>query len=240
MAGLTDMHSHFLYGLDDGAKTRRGMERMLDAAYAGGIRCLFATPHVTPGVQPYSMEDIEARVKEARQYCRQKDYPIRIFCGAEILYTRAIERFASERALPTLADTNRVLVEFGPEVSLADLESALDLFDRFGYEVILAHIERYKCMQRGVAYKIKAKYDVKFQMNCGSIVGSRTFFERIWIQKWLRDGLIDFFGSDAHNVTTRPFRMESAYQELKKLLGEERADLLCGRAEDAYKRILYE
>lgn len=240
MEGLTDIHSHFLYGLDDGARTKRGMERMLDAAYADGIRCLFSTPHVTPGVQPYSMDQIHARVKEAREYCRQKDYPIRIFSGAEILYTRAIERFASERILPTLADSSRVLVEFGTEIPLSMFESALEMLERNGYDVIVAHVERYAFLQHGAAYKIKEKYDVKFQMNCGSVVGSRGFFERMWIQKWLRDGLIDYVASDAHNLTTRPFRMESAHQELKKLLGEERADRMCGRGEGAYKRILDE
>ena len=48
MMGFTDLHSHFVYGVDDGARTRADMEAMLDAAYADGIVSMFATPHITP------------------------------------------------------------------------------------------------------------------------------------------------------------------------------------------------
>lgn len=44
MNGFSDIHSHFLYDIDDGAKTREDMEAMLDAANADGIASLFATP----------------------------------------------------------------------------------------------------------------------------------------------------------------------------------------------------
>ena len=47
MRGFTDIHAHFVYGVDDGAKTPEDMYRMLDAANADGITCLFATPHAT-------------------------------------------------------------------------------------------------------------------------------------------------------------------------------------------------
>lgn len=53
MTGFTDIHSHFVYGVDDGAKTRADMEAMLDAAYADGVTSLFATSHMTPGISPF-------------------------------------------------------------------------------------------------------------------------------------------------------------------------------------------
>lgn len=49
--GYRDIHSHYLYGLDDGTKTKQEMEAMLDAAQADDISSLFATPHVIPGVR---------------------------------------------------------------------------------------------------------------------------------------------------------------------------------------------
>lgn len=43
MSGFTDYHAHFVYGVDDGARTREEMFAMLDAAAADGVTRLFAT-----------------------------------------------------------------------------------------------------------------------------------------------------------------------------------------------------
>ena len=50
MSGFTDYHAHFVYGVDDGARTREEMFAMLDAAAADGVTRLFATSHSTPGM----------------------------------------------------------------------------------------------------------------------------------------------------------------------------------------------
>ena len=39
MKGFTDIHAHFVYGVDDGAQTRQDMEAMLDAAHADKVAC---------------------------------------------------------------------------------------------------------------------------------------------------------------------------------------------------------
>ena len=53
MSGFTDYHAHFVYGVDDGARTREEMFAMLDAAAADGVTRLFATSHSTPGMEPF-------------------------------------------------------------------------------------------------------------------------------------------------------------------------------------------
>ena len=53
MSGFTDYHAHFVYGVDDGARTREEMVAMLDAAAADGVTRLFATSHSTPGMEPF-------------------------------------------------------------------------------------------------------------------------------------------------------------------------------------------
>ena len=40
-----DMHCHILPGVDDGAKDLAETKKMLEIAYAEGIRCIIATPH---------------------------------------------------------------------------------------------------------------------------------------------------------------------------------------------------
>lgn len=52
MSGYTDIHTHFVYGVDDGARTKRDMEAMLEAGYTDGITILLVTPHVMPEIAP--------------------------------------------------------------------------------------------------------------------------------------------------------------------------------------------
>ena len=141
--GFADLHSHFLYGLDDGAKTRREMEAMLDAAYADGIAHLYATPHAALVIRPFDGELCARRLEEARAYCRRRGYEMRLYGGAELMYTPAMERFALERRLPTLGDSRRVLMEFVPDAGIRELREAVELVERSGYTAVLAHVERY-------------------------------------------------------------------------------------------------
>ena len=228
MSGLTEIHSHFLYGLDDGAKTRAEMTALIDNAHAEGVRYLFATPHVVPGVKPFNRELFGARLNEARQYCQYKRYPMTIKAGAEILFTPAIDRFVMERRLPTLGNSNTVLVEFTPDITYSEIQSAIDSFMRADYELIIAHVERYPCLYYGRAYRIKEKFDVQFQMNCGTILHKRGIFSELRIRKWLRDGLIDYVASDAHDPVRRRFRSRSAYKALTKMLSKEEAREMIG------------
>lgn len=149
MKGFTDIHSHFLYGMDDGARSRVQMEAMLDAAYADGISSLFATPHVTPGIYPLDNALLTQRLNEARRYCRSKGYHMNIYSGAEVLYTPALRNYVVNYRLPTLGDSDYVLMEFVPDIAFKELESALELMERHGYITVLAHIERYACLLRG-------------------------------------------------------------------------------------------
>ena len=204
---------------EDGAQTRSDMEAMLDAAMDQGVTTLFGTSHVTPGLKPFDSVAYKAHLQEAKQYCRRKGYPMRLYSGAEILCTPVIERYANENALPTLAGTNVILLEFMPDAPYREVEQAVQLMERCGYSVILAHIERYDCMYRGGARRLKDSCGVMYQMNCSSVIDGRGFLRTRTIRSWLKDELIDFVASDTHHAVKRPSRMRKAYETLKQNYG---------------------
>lgn len=229
MSGFTDIHAHFVYGVDDGAKLREEMENILDAAYADGIASLFATPHVTPGVFPFDFDLFTHHLAEARQYCRQKGYPMALYAGAEIMYTPAIERCAAERRLPTLAGSDHILMEFVPDISYAELEAAVERMERAGYTTIIAHVERYDCFfHRNNARKLKEAHDICYQLNSNSLIQGRGLIRDRFIRGWLRDELIDFVASDAHDCKRRPPRMHAAYAVLSRQFDQAYVDRLFG------------
>ena len=228
MTGFTDVHAHFLYGIDDGPQTAREMEQMLDAAYADQVRALFATPHITPGLEPFDMELYQTRLDQARAYCAARGYDMKIYGGAEIMYNPAMANAVINRTLVTLAQSDYLLTELLPDVSFSELRDAVWQIERAGYVCVLAHIERYACLYHPRIYELKKRHDIRYQINCASVVGSRGFLRDRFIKKWFEDGLIDFVASDAHNCSTRPTRMSAAYKLLKQRYGAPYAGKLTG------------
>lgn len=231
MRGFRDIHSHFVYGVDDGARTRDDMEAMLDAAYADGITVLVSTPHVTPGLRPFDMAVYDRHLNMARAYCADRGYGMKLERGAEILYTPALIQAISH--LPTLGESRTILVEFVPDITRSEMERALDRLMRNGYHVVMAHVERYDCLYRGGMLKsIRQQFDVKCQMNCRTLSANKGLWRGHCIKEWLRNGLIDCVASDAHNTTNRSFGMTTAYHILKERVGCQAADAMLGVASE--------
>ena len=138
MSGFTDYHAHFVYGVDDGAQTREEMYAMLDAAAADGVRHLFATSHSTPGMEHFPQEVYDRHLALARAYCTQKGYDLKLEHGSELLYTPAAGYAAVQRQLLTLGDTGWVLLEFVPNITAKELETALQEITGAGYRILVA------------------------------------------------------------------------------------------------------
>ena len=202
MSGFTDYHAHFVYGVDDGARTREEMFAMLDAAAADGVTRLFATSHSTPGMEPFPRDVYQRHLDFARAYCAEKGYDLMLESGSELLYTPAAAYAAAEHSLITLGGTDWVL---------------------------LAHIERYPRLARsGALPRLKEQYGIRCQVNAATVLEG-GFFQRRKLDRWLKDGLVDAISSDAHNCTTRATRMQAAYERLCGMLGQPDADALTGR-----------
>ena len=72
---FVDIHSHILYGLDDGAKTIEDSVAMLELAASDGTTDIVATPHAN-GQYAFDPEVIEQRIAELSARA-----PIRIHRG---------------------------------------------------------------------------------------------------------------------------------------------------------------
>lgn len=228
---FTDIHHHLLYGVDDGPKAQKDMALLLRRAAQEGITRIIATPHVTPGVVPCPTEKYMLLVQEANQLCRQLNLDLTVDLGAELLYTPQIVRFIAEGRVPTLAGSDRVLVEFSPDVRYETLLATVEQILGIGCLPVLAHMERYRCLTSNFrrTRRLHERYDVFFQVNTRSIVEG-GFFQRRFVKRMLREGMIDAIATDAHNTTSRPPRMKSAWQLICRECGPEYANRLTSGA----------
>ena len=222
---FTDIHHHLLYGMDDGAKSEQVMYEMIEKAAADGIRRIVATPHATPGMEPFNREQYDKALEDARRYCRINRPEMEILAGAEILYTEQTPRFLLEGQIPTMADTDLVLVEFLTDIRFEEMEEAIRHLFANGYRVIVAHIERYDCLVKNPsrAVRLKEEFDVLYQVNCSAIVESKGFFVRRFLNQMLKQELVDAVASDAHGLNVRIVKMKQAWRILKYQCGAEYA-----------------
>ena len=96
---------------------------------------------------------------------------MRLYPGAELLYNPMLRDAARENGLPTLAGTDWVLMEFLPQTSAKELENGLEEVAVCGYSILMAHVERYRCLEsRGLLEKLKARYPVACQMNGSTVL----------------------------------------------------------------------
>ena len=65
--GFTDIHSHVLPGIDDGAKTMDDTIALIKKFQELGIHKIITTPHVMGGVWPNSTEVITSKLQEVKK-----------------------------------------------------------------------------------------------------------------------------------------------------------------------------
>ena len=193
--------------------------QMLISASGQGVGRVIATPHVTPGVTPFSMEKFSRQLERAQRGCRQMQLPLQIIAGAEILYTVQTSRMLCERRIPTLGGTSFVLVEFSPTIRFDEIEDATLSLLRNGFLPVLAHVERYPALFRkpGGIKRLKREYEVFFQVNCSSIIACLKRWKQRDVKYLLQEEMVDFVASDAHDLERRPCRMGSALEALQTL-----------------------
>lgn len=229
MSNFVDLHHHLIYGVDDGAKSLENMQQMILRAAEEGITDLVCTSHSIPGVEPFPMDKYLAHLEEARDFIRQQGMALTLHAGSEILYTEAAARMLRERRLLTLGNSNVVLLEFSPDVSLRQLTEATAAIGMAGYEVLIAHVERYEALRPLKNVRaLREEYGVRMQMNANTVLTKKGVFNDRWVRHMIGGGYIDCIATDAHNLSSRRCRMRDCHEALVEKYGHELADELCG------------
>lgn len=226
---LVDIHHHLIYGVDDGPRTFEETQAMLLKAHENGISDVFATSHATPGQEPFPADVYLPHVEKAQAWANEQNLGITIRVGCEIFYTDAAVRLVQEGYIPTLDYSHHVLVEFGLRTPESMIMDAVEKFGIAGYNVIMAHIERYKAMRSMKLLKtLHDDYGVLMQMNARTVYEKHGFLNDLWARKVLDNGYIDMIGTDAHNTSSRACNMKECYEYLCSRYDESYANKLCG------------
>jgi protein-tyrosine phosphatase len=198
---MRDMHCHILPGVDDGARNMDESLAMLDAAVDAGVTSIVCTPHCR---EPWFDFDKMWNAYDAFTAEAQHKYPaLYIGMAFEVNY-RTLEKIGFEWAHDLgFAGSNEFLLELSnsaPRSKYADYERLVFKLQSMGFEVIIAHPERYHAIQEDLelAWQFK-EMGCKLQASADFIAGGRGADSKKPAIALFKEGLYDYIASDAHN-----------------------------------------
>ena len=219
MIGIYDVHCHILPGVDDGAKTLEEAVQLLKAEYAAGVRSVILTPHFRRRMFEPPMELVYDAYERLRYAVRRTN--LNLYLGCEYHVNMDITADLQNGVRPSMADSEYVLCEFSAGDAPAWMkERCRELVSR-GFRPILAHIERYPELTKDF-HLIEELTDLGcfMQVNAGSVLGDDGFRAKQFCKKLIREELLHFIGSDAHDLKHRPPRLGACASYLEKRYGE--------------------
>lgn len=221
MDGYFDIHCHILPGVDDGAGDIVETEKMLREAYKEGIRNIIATPHFHPRRGHETAERILEAVEQVREMIEKKFPGMQLYQGQEIYYSHDVLDKLKNKEILTMEDSQYVLVEFSVGDEIRRIKEGLNNLLMQGYSPILAHVERYELLDKDMeTIEELADAGVYLQVNSGSLLGYLGGAKKRFVKKLLKEQLVTFIASDAHDSEKRKPQFKKCVEYLSKKIGE--------------------
>lgn len=218
----TDIHIHVIPGVDDGSKNLDMSMEMLRYAQAEGIRQMIVTPHNKPMHHNVGKEKMQELIHMLRAQMKQEKLEIELYPGNELYYREDLVKCIEQGKAITMAGSKYVLVEFLPVGRWEYIRDGVNDMLMAGYRPILAHIERYQEVSKDVERVLRLReMGCYIQVNTASVMGKYGMGTKQYVRKLLKQQLVDFIATDAHNAANRTPDMDKCAKYIGKKYGEE-------------------
>ncbi len=209
---MIDIHSHLLYGIDDGSRSFESSVDMLEAAGRDGVTSIVLTPHFSSGVSEKMQEKLERLRPEAAKF------NIKLFSGCEY----GLSHLSKQKKLITLGEKGGfVLVDFCFSFVSPMTRNFFFDWQTKGYQIIVAHPERLFCKDDLASLEDLADANIYFQLNAGSFRGDYGRSVRRFAKMLVKKGLCHFIASDAHSAKNYTGQIPYCRKYIAKHLGIE-------------------
>jgi protein-tyrosine phosphatase len=228
MRGLVDLHCHWVPSIDDGVKSKEDGVALLQGLKRLGFDHVVATPHMRPGMFENDAPALRAAYAAMAPALEgQPDLPLVSLSSEHFLDDVVFERIRRGEGLPYLGG-GALLVELTPEAFPRYLSHRFFDLRRAGYQVVLAHPERYQPVWKDDAC-LDALLDAgaHLLLDVCAIVGKYGRASQKAAEKLLEDDAYEAACSDAH----RPSDVQvvgEAMRRLESLVGEAETYRLLG------------
>jgi len=196
--GFVDLHSHVLYGVDDGATDEAAAVAMLDGLAALGVTEQCVTPHQKAGQYLPSQDQISASLAAVERLRRPGHPALRL--GAESMWDDVFIRRLAEDRLPYYRDTSAFLVEVPPPLLPPAMIDHLFKLRVRGKLAVLAHPERYQPLWGDDELAQSLRRVCAFVVDLGAVAGFHGRRETRAARHLLETGLACAVATDLHQI----------------------------------------
>lgn len=220
---MVDIHTHIIPNIDDGSKSVEETFNLLNEAKEAGFSDIIVTPHYITNYYETPGAEVKFWKESLQKIADEKNVGIKIHSGMEIYICEELSELARTGTVITLADSKYILVEFPMNTTMRNVDEILFIMRNMGYKVIIAHPERYKCIQENIEYAMQlVEEGCMLQSNYGSIIDIYGKEAKKTLKKLLKMDLVSFLGTDTHREKTIYLMMPKILKKFTKVISEEK------------------
>ncbi|MGB1729461.1 MAG: tyrosine-protein phosphatase [Crocinitomicaceae bacterium] len=196
----SDMHSHLIPGIDDGAQDMDQTIAMLAKFESLGYKKVVTTPHIMTDSFPNNRDTILSGLEKVRNEIKKVGIEIEIEAAAEYYFDETLMPKIKNKELLTFGD-NYVLVEFAFHSPPQFLDQLFFELKTHGYRPVIAHFERYLYYLGKIDKAEKWRSEgINIQINLNSLFGQYGPEVQKQAEKLIDEGQFDFVGTDCHRI----------------------------------------
>lgn len=196
----SDMHSHLIPGIDDGAQDMDQTIAMLAKFESLGYKKVVTTPHIMTDSFPNNPEIILSGFEKVKNEIKKVGIEIEIEAAAEYYFDETLMPKIKNKELLTFGD-NYVLVEFAFHSPPQFLDQLFFELKTHGYRPVIAHFERYLYYLGKIDKAEKWRSEgINIQINLNSLFGQYGPEVQKQAEKLIDEGQFDFVGTDCHRI----------------------------------------
>jgi len=214
---MVDIHSHIIWGVDDGSKSREMTIKMLEIAQRGGTCKIVATPHFLPERYYLSFNSIKKEFENVKSMLKEEGLDIEVYLGQEVYFTKNILEDYEKGLIGTINNSRYMLIEFNMrDFSIREVTETLYELQIKGIVPVIAHPERYrKFIDNPNLINEFINEGYLFQLNTGSLKGDFGTEVKKLSEKLIKNKVYSFIGSDAHRDEKRNTDMSVVKETIK-------------------------
>lgn len=213
---MVDIHSHILFGVDDGAKDIEESIELLKQAVSVGYTDIVCSSHYYIGL--YENSNYLINFNFLKEEIKRLEIPINIYLGNE--FNLDSEYFSHKKRINTINNGKYFLVEIKSNIIYSICKDFFQMLLEKGVTPIFAHVERYNQIRVEELIEL-SQMGVVLQMNLGSAVGELSKAKYL-----LENRYIDIIATDTHKYGKRDYNLKEKLDKLKLIVGDEYFQLL--------------
>ena len=228
---MIDLHSHILYGIDDGSTSIEESIEILKKYEQIGINNIVLTPHyISDGEYKTNNKEKIKLFNILNDRKTKANIKINLYLGNEVYACNNIIELLEKDEIMSINNTKYILIEFPLFCENKEEYNIIHNIVLNGYIPIIAHPERYIYVQKDISIlKEYIKLGALLQINKDSLFNKYGKSAKKTVKKIIKKRLATFIGTDIHSINNKIYSNDKLKRKIIRL-----------SSKDYYNKITYE